>query len=130
MLGRLISTIVCLVLLVFFAGFNLDNKCDVNLLFHTFKEVPVFVSIIVAFVSGVVFTLPFVFLHRAKSERRTVKTQENKDGRTGGMFSKKGGNPFKKSAAKSDSAEKKYADGKDDPVKNTPGPDEKDGVRE
>ena len=98
MLVRLITTIVCLVLLAFFAGFNLDNKCDVNLLFKTFENVPVFVSIIIAFVTGVVFTLPFVFIHRNKSEKK-MKSQNEKT-------SKKGFSFFKKSETKSDSEKK------------------------
>lgn len=72
MLGKLITTIICLILLAFFAGFNLDNKCDVNLLFHTFKNVPVFFTIIVSFVVGIIFTIPFAFFHRKQN-----KTSEN-----------------------------------------------------
>lgn len=70
MLGRLITTIVCLVLLAFFAGFNLDNKCNVNLLFHTFQNVPVFFTIITSFVVGIVFTIPFAFIRRGKSGKK------------------------------------------------------------
>lgn len=70
MLGRLITTIVCLVLLSFFAGFNLDNKCNVNLLFHTFQNVPVFFTIITSFVVGIVFTIPFAFIRRGKSGKK------------------------------------------------------------
>lgn len=70
MLGRLITTIVCLVLLAFFAGFNLDNKCNVNLLFHTFQNVPVFFTIITSFVVGIVFTIPFAFIRRGKPGKK------------------------------------------------------------
>lgn len=70
MLGRLITTIVCLVLLSFFAGFNLDNKCNVNLLFHTFQNVPVFFTIITSFVVGIVFTIPFAFIRRGKPGKK------------------------------------------------------------
>ena len=78
MLARLITTIICLIFLAFFAGFNLDNKCDVNLLFKTFESVPVFVSIIIAFVTGVVFTLPFVFIHKSKVEKKEKAKAEKK----------------------------------------------------
>ena len=76
MLGRLISTIVFLVLLALFAGFNLENKCNVNLLFHTFENVPVFFTIIFSFVAGIIFTLPFVlFNKKKKTEKECGKTE-------------------------------------------------------
>ena len=46
MIVRLISSIVALVIIAFFAGFNLENKCDVNLLFYTFKDAPVFFTVV------------------------------------------------------------------------------------
>ena len=90
MLARLITAIVCLVLLAFFAGFNLDNKCDVNLLFRTFEDVPVFVSIIIAFVAGVIFTLPFVFIRRRKAEKKEeAKVKAEKKSKSFGFFKSK-----------------------------------------
>ena len=55
MIVRLISSIVALVIIAFFAGFNLENKCDVNLLFYTFKDAPVFFTVVFSFVAGVIF---------------------------------------------------------------------------
>lgn len=76
MLGRLISTIVFLVLLAFFAGFNLENKCNVNLLFYTFENMPVFFTIIFSFVAGIIFTLPFVLFNKKKgTEKECGKTE-------------------------------------------------------
>ena len=49
MIVRLISSIVALVIIAFFAGFNLENKCDVNLLFYTFKDAPVFFTVVFSF---------------------------------------------------------------------------------
>ena len=81
MIFRLISTIVALVVLAFFVGFNLDNKCDVNVIFHTFRQTPVFFTIIVSFVIGVFFTLPFAFIHKSavkNKEKKLSKTKELK----------------------------------------------------
>lgn len=77
MILRLITTIISLVVLAFFVGFNLDNKCDVNLLFHTFRQTPVFFTIIISFVIGIIFTLPFAFIHKS-----TVKNKEKKLSKT------------------------------------------------
>lgn len=78
MLSRLITTIVFLVLLAFFAGFNLENKCNVNLLFHTFENVPVFFTIIFSFVAGIIFTLPFVFFNKKKKTEISSENTEKK----------------------------------------------------
>ena len=79
MIIRLIFTIICLVILACFAGFNLDNKCNVNLLVHTFENVPVFVSIIISFAAGVIFTLPFaLFSKKRKSSKEAKAPKENR----------------------------------------------------
>ena len=57
----LILFIVIAVLIAVFTGFNIGNVCDVNVIFHTFHKVPVFITIIVSFVAGIVVALPFSF---------------------------------------------------------------------
>lgn len=69
MIVRLIGTMIALVLIAFFAGFNLDNKCSVNLLVHEFENVPVFFTIIISFVVGILFSLPFAFIHRSSKQK-------------------------------------------------------------
>ena len=66
---KLIFSIALMVLVAAFTGFNLGNKCDLWL-FHTFKDVPVFVTVIASFVCGVLLTLPFTF---GKSNKEAVK---------------------------------------------------------
>ena len=67
MIIKLLGTILSLVVLAFFIGFNLDNKCNVNVLFYTFQNVPVFITIIISFVVGVLFTMPFAFSYKAET---------------------------------------------------------------
>ena len=69
MIVRLIGTMIVLVLIAFFAGFNLDNKCSVNLLVHEFENVPVFFTIIISFVAGILFSLPFALIHRSSKQK-------------------------------------------------------------
>ncbi|HAM78317.1 MAG TPA: hypothetical protein DCP61_03945 [Treponema sp.] len=66
---KLIFSIALMVLVATFTGFNLGNKCDLWI-FHTFKDVPVFVTVIASFVCGVLLTLPFTF---GKSKKEAVK---------------------------------------------------------
>ena len=57
----LIIFVVIAVLIAVFTGFNIGNTCNVNVIFHTFESVPVFITIIVSFVAGVIVSLPFSF---------------------------------------------------------------------
>ena len=69
MIVKLIIGIVLLVFTVFFVGFNLDNRCDVNLLFYTFKNLPVFYTILISFVLGVFVTIPAFLLSLKKDKK-------------------------------------------------------------
>ncbi|MBQ5472163.1 MAG: hypothetical protein IIT58_09220 [Treponema sp.] len=66
MIGKLICFIAGIIVLAFFAGFNLDNKCDVNVLFHTFKDVPVMFTIVFSFVIGILVSIPICYLSKAQ----------------------------------------------------------------
>ncbi|MCR5288595.1 MAG: hypothetical protein K6E51_01230 [Treponema sp.] len=64
---KLLGTIIILVLVTIFAGLNLDNKCNINLLFRTFENVPVFYSMFISFLVGMIVSLLFC-LFRPKSK--------------------------------------------------------------
>lgn len=61
---RLVGFIVCIVLVTVFVGFNLDNRCDISFGFFQLESVPIFLSLMSAFVLGVVVVLPFTFGRR------------------------------------------------------------------
>jgi len=73
---RLIQFIFFLVIFLFFAGFNLDNKSDISFGFTSIKDVPVFFIVFFPFVFGMLCALPFVIRQRAK---------KHKNGEGGGM---------------------------------------------
>lgn len=90
MIIRLLGTILSLVVLAFFVGFNLDNKCNVNMLVHTFQNVPVFITIIISFVVGVLFTMPFAFSYKSQKKKEAKNNQvQVVDKKTKKLFSKK-----------------------------------------
>ena len=90
MIIRLLGTILSLVVLAFFVGFNLDNKCNVNVLVHTFQNVPVFITIIISFVVGVLFTMPFAFSYKSQKKKESKNNQvQVVDKKTKKLFSKK-----------------------------------------
>lgn len=59
----------------FFIGFNLDNRCDISWVFGTFRDVPIFVSLLFAFTAGVIAAIPFKFRSR-KADRGTAGSRE------------------------------------------------------
>lgn len=65
---RLIGFIVTLVLVALFMGINLDNRCDVSVVFHLFENVPVAMSMLFAFCAGAVSVLPFVLFGNKKKK--------------------------------------------------------------
>ncbi len=58
---KLVLFLIALVLLSFFVGFNLDNRCDVSIVFHTYRDVPVIGCLLFSFVAGAVSVVPFIF---------------------------------------------------------------------
>lgn len=90
MIIKLLGTILSLVVLAFFIGFNLDNKCNVNVLFYTFQNVPVFITIIISFVVGVLFTMPFAFSYKAEKKKQLkAKNVTSKETKKKSLFNNK-----------------------------------------
>lgn len=77
MIANLIAIIIGIVFIAFFAGFNLDNKCDVSLVFYTFKQIPVFFTILISFAVGLMCSLPFALVRRSKKSKQ-IKNAEQK----------------------------------------------------
>ena len=62
---RLISIIIIFVIFLGFIVLNLDHKSDIALGFvPTFKDVPVFLSVLVSFVLGMLVTVPLLLLRK------------------------------------------------------------------
>ena len=64
---KFILFILFLILGAVFTGLNLGNSCNINFGFKTFEQIPVFLTILFAFLAGIVVTLPFT-LSRGKKE--------------------------------------------------------------
>jgi hypothetical protein len=63
---RLASFLALLVVITCFIGFNLDNRCDVSVVVHTFESVPIFISLLVAYIAGALTLIPFFLKPRKK----------------------------------------------------------------
>ena len=73
---KLVGFIICLVLGTCFAGYNLGNNCNISFGFHTFENVPIFYSLIVAFACGVVVTLPFTVIRKKSTKEKKALAEE------------------------------------------------------
>ncbi len=74
---KLILFLLCLVITVFFIGFNLDNSCNINLGFRTYENVPVFLTVLISFIAGAM--LSFVFMVGVKLSSTDKKTKAQKE---------------------------------------------------
>ena len=68
----IISTII-LVLLAIFCGSNTSNACKISFLwFSTKNEIPVFVSMLLSFVAGVIVMIPVMLLNGHSIKKRAA----------------------------------------------------------
>ena len=68
---RLISIIIVFAIFLCFIMFNLPNKCDISFGFVSFKDVPIFLSVLFSFVFGMIVTIPLM-LFRKKNKKIPV----------------------------------------------------------
>ena len=71
---RLIGIIVILAVLLGFIGFNLQNTCDLSLGFKVFRGVPVYLTVFVSFMLGMLCTLPFFIVGALKKRPKKEKS--------------------------------------------------------
>ena len=76
---KLIFTLLLVVLVAVLTGFNLSNTCTIWF-FHNFENIPIFAALLVAFIFGVVITLPFVFFKKkSREEKKLFNKKKNTD---------------------------------------------------
>lgn len=76
---KLILFLILLLIFVLFAGFNIKNVSDINLGFTTIEDVPIFVSLFIAFLIGSFIVLPFTFRRRKKPKKETKEEKKKKE---------------------------------------------------
>ena len=74
---RLIVFIIVAVLLVLFIGFNLQNICNISIIFYTFENVHVVMPILISFVLGILVMIPFVIRARGGSRKNRFGERED-----------------------------------------------------
>jgi len=75
---KLIGFLTVLLLVTFFIGFNLDNRCDISLVFYTFRNVPIFVSLLFAYACGTITLIPFFISALSKAGKKATAAKLDK----------------------------------------------------
>jgi uncharacterized integral membrane protein len=70
---RLFGLIVIVGILLVFVGFNLNNTCAISFGFVSFTDVPVFLTIFVSFILGMLCSLPFIIFKTLRKKFRPEK---------------------------------------------------------
>ena len=69
---KLILFIIVIVFVAIFVGVNHANVCNISLIFTEFQQVPVYITILVSFIVGILIMLPFTIgKKRGKAYRQT-----------------------------------------------------------
>lgn len=76
---RLVLFLLFLGVVVAFAGLNAGNATDITFGFHTFEDVPIFISLFVAFFLGALIVLPFTLFRRSKKRDKTPKYRKDEN---------------------------------------------------
>jgi len=75
MIRRLVVFIIIFSIFLAFITLNLENKCDINIGFNKYENVPVFLTVFISFIAGFIFALPLVFW---AGKKKTVDTEKSK----------------------------------------------------
>ncbi|MBN2049579.1 MAG: hypothetical protein JW760_03985 [Spirochaetales bacterium] len=62
------------------AGVNAKNMCDLSIIVYTFRDIPVTLGLLVAFLLGAIWTLPFYVKKKRKKKKKLLKNAESEPG--------------------------------------------------
>ncbi len=76
---KLIGTVILVVIVGIFCGFNTAdaNKCDINLVFRTLHGIPVFLTVLLSFLGGVIVMAPFTVRFGSGKQEKKEKPQND-----------------------------------------------------
>lgn len=74
---KLIGTVILVVIVGIFCGFNTSdaNKCDINLIFYKIRGIPVFLTVLLSFLAGVLVMSPFT-VRFGKNQKTSDQTND------------------------------------------------------
>ncbi len=75
----MIGFLVVLVLVAFFASLNMNHRADISLGFYIFKDVPIFLSLLIAFLAGAVLIIPFTIGASLRKKNKLKEKAQKKE---------------------------------------------------
>ncbi len=75
---KLVFFLTGLAVAILFSAFNIGNTTDISFGFTVLEEIPVFLSIAIAFLAGAIFTLPFAFYVSIGNKKARKKKEKEK----------------------------------------------------
>ena len=78
---KMIGFLLVLVLVAFFASLNMNHRADISLGFYIFKDVPIFLSLLIAFLAGAVLIIPFTIGASLRKKGKLKEKAEKKEKR-------------------------------------------------
>ena len=76
---KMIGFLFVLVLVAFFASLNMSHRADISLGFYIFKDVPIFLSLLIAFLAGAVLIIPFTIGASLRKKSKLKEKAEKKE---------------------------------------------------
>jgi uncharacterized integral membrane protein len=73
---RLIGFIIIFAVFLIFIAFNLQNNCDINLVFRVFPEVPVYLTAFSSFILGMFCAIPFILIVKKEKDGKKFSPEE------------------------------------------------------
>lgn len=80
---KLLLTLIIFSLFVAFTGFNLGNTSVISFGFTEFQNVPIFLSLSIAFLIGAFYSIPYVLFTRKKQDKPPKEKDSNKTKKSG-----------------------------------------------
>lgn len=78
---KMIFFLLIVFVIVLFIFFNIDTSSDISFGFVTYHDVPIFISLFLAFTAGVVITIPMILLGKGRKKREAKKFFSKKQGK-------------------------------------------------
>lgn len=76
---KFVTVLVIVGIVLLFVAFNINNTTDISFGLYTARDVPVFLSLFIAFFLGFLVTLPFALSSSSKKTKASLQRQRQKE---------------------------------------------------
>lgn len=76
---KFVTVLVIVGIVLLFVAFNISNTTDISFGIYTARDVPVFLSLFIAFFLGFLVTLPFALSSSSKKTKASLERQREKE---------------------------------------------------